>query len=117
MNTLGTRIAFLRKKQGLSQRKLMELLEFNNLSKYEKNQRQPNYEILQRIADFFNVSTDWLLTGNETINKANQYDNTPASILGELTNEDIRFLQLFRQLNERDKIKIEGIMEAKITEM
>ncbi|WP_206460662.1 helix-turn-helix domain-containing protein [Anaerovorax sp. IOR16] len=114
MESLGERIAFLRKEKGLSQRKLMEILEFNNLSKYEKNQRQPNYEILKRIADFFNVSTDWLLAGEESA-KAEKGDSV-SSVFGELTSEEIRILQLFRQLSDRDKIKIEGIMEAKIDE-
>lgn len=31
------------------------------LSKYETGKRQPDYETLQKIADFFEVSTDYLL--------------------------------------------------------
>ena len=114
MESLGERIAFLRKEKGLSQRKLMEILEFDNLSKYEKNQRKPNYEILKRIADFFNVSIDWLLVGEESA--IEEKNDSVSSVIGELTSEEIRILQLFRQLSDRDKIKIEGIMEAKIDE-
>lgn len=117
METLGDRIASLRKSKGLSQRKLMEILKFDNLSKYEKNQRQPNYEILKSIADFFNVSTDWLLTGEDP--KKEQLpdpENVIQHILGELTDEEIKIIELFRQLSDRDKIKIEGIIEEKIAE-
>ena len=67
MESLGERIARLRKSKGLSQRKLMETLKFENLSKYEKDIRKPNYEILNSLATFFNVSTDYLLNG-ENIN-------------------------------------------------
>lgn len=114
MESLGERITFLRKEKGLSQRKLMEILEFDNLSKYEKNQRKPNYEILKRIADFFNVSTDWLLVGEASVIK--EKNKSVSSMIGELTSEEVRILKLFRQLNDRDKIKIEGIIEDKIDE-
>lgn len=117
MENLGERITSLRKSKGLSQRKLMEILKFDNLSKYEKNQRQPNYEILKSIADFFNVSTDWLLTGADL--KEEQIpvpENAVQHILGELTDEEIKLIELFRQLSDRDKIKVEGIIEDKISE-
>lgn len=71
MNTLGERIAYLRNKEGLSQKKLMDILGFQNLSKYEKNTREPSLDILKLLSSYFNVSLDWLITGNNTHNYSN----------------------------------------------
>ena len=71
MNTLGERISYLRNKEGLSQKKLMDILGFQNLSKYEKNTREPSLDILKLLSSYFNVSLDWLITGNNTHNYSN----------------------------------------------
>lgn len=63
LTTLGERIAYLRTSKNLTQRQLMEALNFNNLSRYENNERTPGIDVIIRIAKFFNVSIDWLLTG------------------------------------------------------
>ena len=70
-NTLGERIAYLRNKEGLNQKKLMDILGFQNLSKYEKNTREPSLDILKLLSSYFNVSLDWLITGNNTHNYSN----------------------------------------------
>lgn len=67
MDTLGERIAYLRNKEGLSQRKLMDILGFQNLSKYEKDTREPSLDILKLLSSYFNVSLDWLITGKEYV--------------------------------------------------
>ncbi|HHY73262.1 MAG TPA: helix-turn-helix transcriptional regulator [Bacillus bacterium] len=116
MQSLGERIALLRKKQNLSQRQLMEILKFENLSKYEKDQRQPSYEILISIAEFFNVTTDWLLTGKIKEVKGRE-DNKLHNTLGELTNEEVKLIGLFRQLeDDRERAKVEGMLEMKVYE-
>lgn len=60
---LGKRLAELRNKKGLSQYELANRLGFSRgkLANYEQGSRQPDYETLDIIADFFNVSTDYLL--------------------------------------------------------
>lgn len=60
---LGSRIRSLRNSRNLSQKLLAEKLKIpnQNLSNYERGFRQPDYETLQKIADFFEVSTDYLL--------------------------------------------------------
>ena len=53
----------LRKSQNLTLKELALRLEisYQALSNYENSNRQPDYETLIRIADFFNVSVDYLL--------------------------------------------------------
>lgn len=68
METLGERIAYLRNKHNLTQRQLMNQLKIDNLSRYERNERRPSIDTIIAIANFFNVSTDWLLLGREFVN-------------------------------------------------
>ncbi|EJR36957.1 helix-turn-helix domain-containing protein [Bacillus cereus] len=60
---LGKKIAELRKNQKLSQYDLAERLGFSRgkLANYEQGQREPDYDTLKKIADYFEVSTDYLL--------------------------------------------------------
>jgi transcriptional regulator with XRE-family HTH domain len=53
----------LRTKKGLTQREMSVLLNISNstIGMYETNKREPDNATLSRIADFFDVSTDYLL--------------------------------------------------------
>ena len=61
--TLGNRLRALREKRKLTQKELAEKLNIpnQNISNYERDFRQPDYETLQMLADFFGVTTDYLL--------------------------------------------------------
>lgn len=61
--TLGDKITQLREEAKLTQEELADKIGITRaaLSHYEKNRREPDYETLKKFADFFNVSTDWLL--------------------------------------------------------
>ncbi|EOU3548652.1 helix-turn-helix domain-containing protein [Listeria monocytogenes] len=61
------RLAELRKKKSFSQYKLAEELGFSRgqIANYEQGTREPDYQTLLKIADFFNVSTDYLLGREE----------------------------------------------------
>jgi HTH-type transcriptional regulator, competence development regulator len=66
---LGETIAKLRKEKGLSQYELADRLGFSRgkLSNYEQGSRQPDYDTLKKIADYFNVSIDQLLGREEKV--------------------------------------------------
>lgn len=57
------RLKMLRIKKRLTQQRLsMELgINQNTLSRYETGQRQADYQTLIKIADYFDVSIDYLL--------------------------------------------------------
>ena len=61
------RLEELRKNRGYSQEQLANLLKMTQqrISSYEKGKREPDLETLKQIADFFGVTTDYLL-GKET---------------------------------------------------
>ncbi len=67
MMSFGNRLRQLREDRGLSQLDLSKHLNIANstLSLYEAGKREPDYDTLQRLADYFDVSTDYLLGRSE----------------------------------------------------
>ncbi|MCY9215833.1 helix-turn-helix domain-containing protein [Bacillus haynesii] len=115
---LGARIRALRENQNLTQKALAEKLNIphQNLSNYERGFRQPDYETLIKIADFFEVSTDYLLRGIDPKTQDKIYTEEAKKILsdpksfiaardGEVTDEIIQAaLEIItEQLKERKK--------------
>lgn len=68
----GEILSNLRKVKGLSQEQLAEelVLTRQTISKWELNQSTPDLDYLVRLSDFFGVSTDFLVKGE-------QFDNYP----------------------------------------
>lgn len=62
-NVFGLRLAALRKEKNISQYKMAELLMYSRgqIANYEQGKRKPDFETLCNFADFFKVSTDYLL--------------------------------------------------------
>lgn len=63
MSTFQDRIKQLRTEKGITQQDLSDKLGITKsiLSKYENGHREPGREILNSLADFFDVSVDYLL--------------------------------------------------------
>lgn len=62
-STLGEKIKNLRTRKKLSQKefgKIFSLAE-STIGMYERDERKPDYETLKRLAEFFGVTTDYLL--------------------------------------------------------
>ncbi|RND00236.1 helix-turn-helix domain-containing protein [Lysinibacillus halotolerans] len=68
--TLGERLKEARKLKGFTQIEAATKLGITNgaLSGYERNYRDPDTEMLKKLANLYEVSTEWLL-GNNTVNK------------------------------------------------
>lgn len=90
-NLIGQRLKALRIEAHLTQEKIAQILNVSReaYSLYETNKRQMNYETICTIADFYDVSTDYLL-GNSKSRKA--YD---------LCADEINLLNLYRNSDER----------------
>lgn len=56
-------LRFLRGEKNMSQQELADALGISKsaVNMYERGERQPNFETLETIADFFNVDIDYLL--------------------------------------------------------
>ena len=62
VNTFATNLAYYRKRAGLSQEGLAKALGISRsaLSNYEQGRREPDFEIEEKIADYFNVDLNTL---------------------------------------------------------
>ena len=60
---IGERIKLLRTENNLSQDNLAKKIKSNQkqISKWERNQIEPNIDALTRLADYFEVSVDYLI--------------------------------------------------------
>jgi transcriptional regulator with XRE-family HTH domain len=69
-NILGKRIKRLREKNNLNQLEFSKILNISNttLSQYEAGNRTPSDVIKEKVADYFNVSVDYLLGRTEKCN-------------------------------------------------
>lgn len=72
------RVRELAKKQGLSINQLEDKLNFGKNSLYGLKKSNPNSKIIEKIADYFNVSTDYLL--GRTDNPKIASDNDDATV-------------------------------------
>ena len=56
-------LKLLRNERNMSQQELADALGISksSINMYERGERQPNFEILETIADYFNVDIDYLL--------------------------------------------------------
>ncbi|EFM24809.1 DNA-binding helix-turn-helix protein [Peptoniphilus duerdenii ATCC BAA-1640] len=74
ISNLGSNIKYLREKNNLSQKELAKILNISNstLSQYESNVRVPSDDIKILIADYFNVSLDYLLGRSSNPHKNNK---------------------------------------------
>ncbi len=67
MRDLGATLASLRTEKGLGQKQMAASLNLSisAISSYEKNVHAPDLSMLCRLADYFNVTTDYLLGRTE----------------------------------------------------
>src|SRR5471030_1337328 len=69
MSIISTNIKFLRKKKGLTQQQFADQIGIKRslVGAYEEERAEPKYELLKKIALFFDISVDDFI--NETINE------------------------------------------------
>ncbi|ADH59838.1 transcriptional regulator, XRE family [Thermoanaerobacter mathranii subsp. mathranii str. A3] len=97
---LGERIKELRKKKGVTQKELALYLGVSDraVGYYESGQRTPPPDILQKIADFFNVSVDYLLGRTGVYN--------PTDEITEAISDDPELFEFWNTLKEREDLKL-----------
>lgn len=115
INMISTRLKSLREDADLNQNELAKSLGVSpsTIGMYEQNRRTPDSEMILKLSDFFNVSTDYLL-GKSNIK--NSQCSTSKKTEQHLTDDEKNILNLYKKLNDKDKAKVEGIMENKIDE-
>lgn len=103
MDTLGKRIAALRKEKGMTQEELAEKLGVSPqaVSKWENGQSCPDISLLPRLAAIFGVTTDLLLTGE-------QETMPPVQMLPPEKRKDINdmMLRILVESADGDKVRV-----------
>ena len=74
-----TRLKQLRNEKKINQRELANFLKVapSTISMYESGQREPNFEVLESLADFFNVDLNYLLGKSNKTTKLMLEDSQP----------------------------------------
>lgn len=98
------RIKFLREEKGLYQKDLAKLLDVSipAINYYENEKRALDTESASKLADYFNVSIDYLL-GKSDIRNQKEINIEEA---------DVAFASGIKALNETNKAIIKSTMEA-----
>lgn len=102
--TLGERLKKSRERKNLTQQDAADFMGISNgtLSGYERNYRDPDTETLLKMARLYNVSPDFLLSGEEMEPvQLELKQNGPAL---DYENEYHRLLDEHRKLKEQNKL-------------
>lgn len=103
-------VKVLCEKQGISLNTLEKKLELGKNSLYGLKRNQPSAERLQQIADYFNVSTDYLLGRTENPNIAKDGDASAPLDLRDIVAQSMLFDG--KPLTEEDIDFITAVLEA-----
>ena len=95
----------LREERGLSQDELARLTQLSKstISMYENGNREPKFETLEVIADFFNVDMNTLLDKKQPIMILTQQDET--------------HIKKYRQLDADGKEEIDDLIDVKLAKL
>lgn len=136
MVVIGQRIKDLRTSRGLTQEQLADILKTSKsrIGMYEIGKREPNFEMLEAIADYFNVDMNFLLGKSDVpnqlvwasrlddIDKATDLEKLRADIAKEDQAEKLIVekygkdvwdaLCMYIQLDAEDRAEVRGMMKG-----
>ena len=103
MVTFGERLKQLRTEKDVTLDQLARDLGTTKatLSRYENGKRRPGMDLITAIANYFNVSTDFLL--GHDIEKQNE---TAHKRIAEAISDNPELLQFWEQLSQRDDLQL-----------
>lgn len=98
MGTFGQRLRELRNQRGISQNELSKYIGVSksSVNMYERGEREPGFETLEAIADFFNVNMDYLL---------GRKNSSPSTDVGQESIENVP------NLSEKDQQRMTSTVE------
>lgn len=116
MNVFGSNLKKIRLNRSMTQGDLADALNISrsSISMYENGEREPDFETLELIADYFNVDMNHLL-GSET---NQEYDPDAIEVL-QMLERDHELKMLFMKtgkLSKEDKERLVRILKATLPE-
>lgn len=101
------RLKDLRLKMGLSQQALADKLNVSQqtICKYENNTNEPNIDMLEAMADIFDVSVDYLIGFSSCAHKVEEVSETA------LNEDELAFLKKYRSINPSSRALVQQFMD------
>ncbi len=118
---LGKRLSQLRKQSKLKQGELAEIIGIarTTYGMYEQGQRQPDYETLEKLADYFEVTTDYLLGRSDKPKYTVEEQAAEYITSGEMDIEELKKYKLAwdgKPLSDEETERLFRIIKAYMTE-
>jgi len=114
--SFGKRFKTLRLEKNLTQAELAKILSIgeSTISFYESDKREPDYETLQKIADFFNVSVDYLLgrTDKRNTDVSNDVDERLHKVMQELGPDVLLAFYDLPNMTDEEKENVITLLEG-----
>jgi len=98
VNIFGKKLKCLREKRGMKQAELGNFLNYGStaISNYEKGRNEPSMSDLCKLADFFDVSVDFMIGREERKSETDEMFKT-------LDTDELRFLDIYKSLDRDNK--------------
>lgn len=105
--TTGERIKKLRTSQKISQDQLAKALGISasTVGMYEQDRRKPGFEKLEAIADYFNVSLDYIMCNDHALKPNVTDDDIKFALFGDKENITDEMFDEVKQIAEYVKVK------------
>lgn len=109
MINFGERLRMLRTRKGLSQLDFAKQIKISKsaVNMYERGEREPSFEVLETIADYFNVDLDYLLGKTDCENRS-RIEIRPNF---EITDNERTMIEKFRKLDERGQAAVLNVLD------
>lgn len=114
-SSLGDRIRVIRKTNRLNQTEFSNLIGISQatLSEIKKDKYNPSIETIFSIYKVFKTNLNWLILGEEIANEENR--KSKIDLFQTVVNEkELKLLELFNKLTDRDMDEIILFMDLKI---
>ena len=118
MNTMGSRLKALRKRYNYTGEEVGNMLKVSKVAiyKWEKDIRSPSPDVIEKLANIYEVSTDYLITGKESTSTKDgyYYDTEVAELAEQIKNDpELRILlDAKRNLSKQDMKAIINITKS-----
>lgn len=106
----GQKLKTLRKRKNMSQKEFAKFfgLAESTISMYERDERRPDFDLLNKFADYFEVSTDYLL-GRTDSSLLTQQENDEAEF--QVFANDPELNVFYKELPESDEEAVRRLRE------
>ena len=116
MNTFGKRIKEFRIERNLTQKELAKELSvtISTLSHWECDYQEPSFDDLLLLANYFNVTTDYLLGRADDFGVISI--STQKNPTSDLTSEEKHLLETFRKLDMKNRMHVSIYADVRLEE-